>query len=126
MGKHQGKFTETTHINPTESDWEWTYEDMRGRHWLVKQRKGPPPMFVAFPEADAAAAYQLKRDVMFSAATHADMLIDGIEERLESARAAGVTPGEHFYQVPASSKFPWLLVVIGALLLTDKRGSRRR
>jgi hypothetical protein len=118
------KFTAETPINPTE-DREYIYEDMRGRHWLVKQRKGPPPMFVAFPEADAAAAYELKRDVMFSAATHADMLIDGIEERLESARAAGVTAGEHFYQVPPKGGFPWWLVIVGALLLTDKRGRRR-
>jgi len=72
------------------------YEDMRGNRWLVMWKptgilKGGH--WVARPAKDAAAAYGLSPDKIYSAASDAEMLIDGIEERLEIARVDAKSAG---------------------------------
>ena len=115
------KFTKDTPFT-SEKSLEYDYEDMRGKHWLVKQ---PSTAFtvekrwVAYPKADAREAYQL-RDKMFAASTDAAGMVDVIEENIEAARAAGQSPGVYYGQV--ESGFPWWLVLLGAYLLTKKKG----
>jgi hypothetical protein len=112
---------------------EFTYEDMRAHNWTVKRKTEGALLknstWTAFPTEDTAKAYGLRPGSMFSAASDAEMLIDGIEERLEAARLDGKTPGEMFQpqgNVSEPSGFPWWLLAVGVLLIMDekKKGGR--
>jgi hypothetical protein len=125
-------FTKTTAFPPDAKQW-FIYEDMRGKHWAVKPKPGVgldslsnPPIWQAWPMPDAVAAYDWPLARMFNAATDAEMLIDGIEERIEDARQAGETPGQHFGAIAKPSSFPWWLVLLGAAAYYHSKTKRRR
>lgn len=113
------------------------YTDMRGHTWYVVQHGiGGDAEWWAHPTLEAAKAYGLeeyqivegKPLITFALAygpNAAQSIINGIEERLESARAAGQTPGEFFDKTP-DKKFPWWLVVLGALAYAKHSKRRRR
>jgi hypothetical protein len=96
----------------------YEYTDMRGNHWLVQWTGSA---WTSTPTAQTVEAYKaytmddgspLVRKGMFNAATTAPDLIDGIEERIEAARARGL-----------SKPFPWWLVIaaLAALHMSKKR-----
>lgn len=90
------------------------YLDMRGRHWLVCWR-GRNERWGAFPFPDAAKAYGLPAGKLYAAADNARLLIEGIEERLESHRARD-----------ARDRWPWWAWLVAAYALdkVTKKGSR--
>lgn len=111
------------------------YTDMRGHTWhIVQNGDGEDAEWRTWPSTEAAAAYGLAEFrvngpgypgnyfAMSFGPNAAQSIINGIEERLEAARAASATPGEHFDRTP-DKKFPWWLVIVGAILL-KKKGRR--
>ncbi len=110
------KFTATTKFSSTDA--EYVYEDMKGMHWRITQAGGPA-RWMAYPQADAVAAYDLKASRQFAAATDAAGMIAAVEDRLQLARDEKQSPGAMFYPADVSS-FPWWLV-IGLILLTKKK-----
>lgn len=104
------------------------YTDMRGHAWYIVQHGfDDDAEWWAHPTVDAAKAYGLeeyqlvegKPVITFSTAfgpNAAQSIINGIEERLEAARAAGQTPGAFFDKTPPAP-FPWLLALLAVAAL---------
>jgi hypothetical protein len=99
----------------------YSYTDMRGNYWMVNWTG---KAWAATPTAATVAAYKgfvddkgdpiVASKRMFSAASDAGMLIDGIEERIELARM----------NAAKSSGIPWWLwLLVGYAVL--KKGNRR-
>jgi len=108
------KFTKST-SNPSENlvapMFPGVYEDMRGNLWDVKWKSTGVlvgGVWVAYPQKATAAAYGIQEKRMFSSASDAPALVDGIEERLEIARRDA-----------KSGSWVWLLV-LGVVLYADK------
>jgi hypothetical protein len=122
------------------------YTDMRNHTWYVVQHGfGEDAEWWSYPSVETAKAYGLDEytiensnypgnyfAMVFAGApsknapdkTTSQLLIDAIEQRLELARAAGETPGEKFDRTP-DRKFPWWLLILGALAWSSKKKRRR-
>lgn len=98
----------------------YEYTDMRGNQWLVQWTGSAWTSTPTTQTVEAYKGYEVNGDPLvrskkqFNAATTAADLIDGIEERIEDARARGV-----------SQPFPWWLVLVGAALYYAKKKRRR-
>jgi len=100
----------------------YEYTDMRGNQWLVQWTGKAWTSSPTTQTVEAYAGYTLdtgdplvRSKAMFNAATTATDLIDGIEERIEAARARGV-----------AKPFPWWLVLVGVAAYHYSKKKRRR
>lgn len=91
---------------------QYTYTDMRGNVWTVMFGG---ESWRAYPSPASAEAYGLTHGRMFAAGSDASMLVDGIEERLESLRAEGNLR-------PKKRKAPWWLYVAAGYVAMKWKG----
>lgn len=131
------KFTAQTQFAPTPQTTPalLLYTDMRGHIWSIVQHGfDKEAEWWAHPTTEAAKFYGLEEyelrtgqpTVTFAVAfgpKAAQSIINGIEERIEAARAAGESPGQHFDQAGGGG-FPWWLVLLGVYALSKRK--RRR